>query len=363
VNETLKIISDAYSYQLDVVYEVNNNVSDKRTLALWADMYVLASMLLTRDSFENIALDIFFGSTMDQEGNTFLYYNYWTEAIYNNYKVMKGTSVPERVTVLFQIKYNTSLTSDSHRSISLSRTLTCSFLTFKNSSFTVEWNQRKRLEHVMLTLDVGGITLIISNMSDINSMVLTENNELNICTDILDKYINKTRSRGINRPMDGVLYVCAYILTYICLSASELCLLITLITYLVFAELRTVPGINNIFLTLSLFLAQLALIMASNVPTPSALCTYIGIVTHFLWLWHFSWSFLCSLHMFRIFTANIPNVSSRTVALSIRTLKLMVLTMIVSASIVIVVIISSYLTSQTIGYGKKTCYLDSAFLI
>ncbi|KAI8734925.1 adhesion G protein-coupled receptor E3, partial [Biomphalaria glabrata] len=292
VNETFKTISDGYSYQLDVVQEVHGHHSDNTTHFVRADIFILASSLLTRDSFENIAVDLFFGSTFDEEGNTFWYYNVLTENLYNN---LSFTSLSKRVTVLFDTTYSKSFTIDPLKSIILSSTLTCSFLTFQQTNFTVKWNISNIRESVNVTLDVGGTKLAISNMSDINSMVLSGNSELNICTDILDKYVNKTRSSGTNRPMDGVLYVCAYVLTYICLSASELCLFITLITYLVFAELRTVPGRN------------------SNV------CSHV--------------------------------------------IKVMTISLCVSVSVVALVIVSSHLTSHTIGYGKKTCYLDSAFLI
>ncbi|KAK0055911.1 adhesion G protein-coupled receptor E3 [Biomphalaria pfeifferi] len=114
--------------------------------------------------------------------------------------------MPKRVTVLLNTSYNTSLTQGSTKSIHLSWTLTCSFLTFQPTNFTVEWNKDNRIESVNVTLDVGGTKLTISNMSDINSMVLTGNNDLNVCTDILVKYVNKSRSGGTKRPMDGVLY-------------------------------------------------------------------------------------------------------------------------------------------------------------
>ncbi|KAK7004078.1 adhesion G protein-coupled receptor E3, partial [Biomphalaria glabrata] len=362
LNGSLIDTIDGYSYQLGVVQEVHEFLSDRKAIALWADIYILASRLLTRDSFEDNALDIFFGSSNDQKESTFLYFNILTEDKFTEYTFTYNLSIVNQDIVANAKDYGYYLKFGMPKSIILSSTLTCSFLTFQETNFTIEMNIDNEV-NITVTLDVGGTKLTISNMSDVNSMVVTGNNELNICIDILEKYVKKTRSRGTNRPIDGVLYVCANVLTYICLSASELCLFITLITYIVFAELRTVPGINNIFLTLSLFMAQLALIAASNFPTPSALCTYTGIVTHFLWLWHFTWSFLCSLHMFRVFTSKVSSLSLRSVNVSNHVIKVMTFSLSVSVSIVALVIISSHLTSKTIGYGKKSCYLDSAFLI
>ncbi|KAI8783008.1 adhesion G protein-coupled receptor E2, partial [Biomphalaria glabrata] len=95
---------------------------------------------------------------------------------------------------------------------------------------------------------------------------------------------------------------------------------------------------------------------------PSTLCTSVGLITHFLWLWHFSWSFLCSLHMFQVFTAKIPVPSLKGSDKLTLVFKLTTVSLIAPVAVVMTVIISSYMTSHTTGYGKQACYLDSAYL-
>uniref|UniRef100_A0A2C9LWY4 G-protein coupled receptors family 2 profile 2 domain-containing protein n=1 Tax=Biomphalaria glabrata TaxID=6526 RepID=A0A2C9LWY4_BIOGL len=353
IKQDISTRSDGYIYEVGVAQEWNRTVTDRATPVLWADIYVLASRLLTRDSFENIALDIFFGSRYKLGGNTFVYYNLLTEAISS----FTNKSGLKRGNIGVDKAYIDFLILGLKHSLTVSSTLTCSFLTFQQTNFTVQWNKFNEVENILVTLDVGGTKLNISNMSDFNSMEVTRNNELHVCAKILDKYVKKSReSRNVNRPMNEALNI----LTYACMGASELCLLLTLVTYLAFPELRTVPGINNMFLSLSLLLAQLALILASNSYGPSTLCTCIGIVTHFLWLWHFTWSFLCSLHMFRVFTAKIPSHVTKDDNFWLRLLKLTSVSLLGPVLIVTAVVVYSYVTSKTIGYGQYLCYLDSS---
>ncbi|CAL1527398.1 unnamed protein product, partial [Lymnaea stagnalis] len=88
-----------------------------------------------------------------------------------------------------------------------------------------------------------------------------------------------------------------YIISLSCMSASMICLLATLVTYLRLRVLRTEAGINNMFLSFSLLLAQGSLLASAHVQGPSSLCILLGSTTHYLWLWMFSWTFVCSLPM------------------------------------------------------------------
>ncbi|KAI8732452.1 adhesion G protein-coupled receptor E3, partial [Biomphalaria glabrata] len=359
ITKDVSTISDGYSYQLGVVQEVDGNLTDKVTPVLWLDLFVLATRRLDRDSFENIALDIFFGEHREED-NVFVLNNLLTNELYGYYSSINSLIWPKREKMFVNLTFYNSLYFGFQHNIILSSTLTCCFLTFQQDNFTIEWNRTNLVDNLIVTLDVGGTKINISTVSDINSMEVTEQRELHICLNVLDKYFNKsTKSSYLMK----LISVALNILTYSCMCASELCLLLTLITYFRFSELRTVPGINNIFLSLSLLLAQLALIVTSNIQGPSALCTYTGIVTHFLWLWHFTWSFLCSLHMFRVFTAKIPNQLSKRDTQCVRVMKLVPLSLIGPLSIVAVSICSSYWTTGSVGYGKHSCYLDSAFLI
>nr|KAI8753230.1 adhesion G protein-coupled receptor E2-like [Biomphalaria glabrata] len=358
MKHNLRDIADMYTYLFGVSPVVNLSVSDHQVPVLWADIDILASMHYTRDEFEQIALDIIFKNSLDTGGNKFDFYYIIHEDLFLHCSSNETLKFPTFVFLSKDIPPN-SWSIGIENAIILSWTLTCPYITFQHSNFTIEWNELNDVESINVTVDVSGTKLSIFNMSDINSMEVNGNNELHVCTEVLEKYVDRLRRFKMTRP----IVIAMNVLTYVCLCASELCLLFTLVTYLGFPELRTVPGINNMFLSLSLLLAQLALLLGDNIPVPSTLCTSVGLITHFLWLWHFSWSFLSSLHMFQVFTAKIPVPSLKGRNTLTAVVKLTTLSVLVPIAVVVAVIISSYMTSHTIGYGRQACYLNTAYLV
>ncbi|KAK6968061.1 adhesion G protein-coupled receptor E2, partial [Biomphalaria glabrata] len=349
----LRNISNAFQYKFGVATDTNASVSEHYLPVLWTDVYVLASKSFIRDDFETIAIEKFFGNESE---SMFDYYNIINEDLSRDCCSDKSLILPN-VKILFGDYEHIFKASVAHY-IPLSWTLKCSYIIFQQSNFTIEWNRTDMLWNVSVTVNFGGAKVIISNMSDLSHMEVA-GNELHVCSEVLEKYIQK--SQRLNEKK--TIFIAMSVVTYVCLCASELCLLLTLVTYLGFPELRTVPGINNMFLCLSLLLAQLVLVLASNISVPSTLCTSVGLITHFLWLWHFSWSFLSSLHMFQVFTAKIPAQSLKGREKNVIVVKLTTLSLISPAAVVFAVIIASYITSNTIGYGRQSCYLDSSYLI
>ncbi|XP_055863242.1 adhesion G protein-coupled receptor E3-like isoform X2 [Biomphalaria glabrata] len=355
MSRRLKNISDGLKYQFGIATDKNVTATNHAVPVLWSDIYILASRQLTRDTFEKIALEIVF---RDNAESDFIYINVINKDWFRFHGSDKDHLWLNNVNVDTERMMN-SLTIGIENNILLSTVLLCTSITFHKSNYTVAWSGTNLEGNVTVTVDVGGTILTISNMSDMNSMEVTENEELHVCTEVLEKYVNELRKQKEKRPIVMAMNV----LTYVCLCASELCLLFTLVTYLGFPELRTVPGINNMFLCLSLLLAQLALVLASNISAPSNLCTGVGLITHFLWLWHFTWSFLCSLHMFQVFTATVPTQSLNGSGKFILVVQLTTVSLVLPVTVVLAVIISSFVTSHTIGYGRLSCYLDTAYLI
>ncbi|CAL1527396.1 unnamed protein product, partial [Lymnaea stagnalis] len=144
---------------------------------------------------------------------------------------------------------------------------------------------------------------------------------------------------------------------------SVVCLTLTIVTYLRFPTLRTVPGINNIFLSLSLLLAQVFLMTSYHVRSPGLLCTTVGILTHFLWLWMFSWTFICSCHMFRVFSSKTANVTLAPNSGAKTMIRTVLLSLIPPSIIVATVIVTTTLSFKTIGYGHASCYIDSRIVM
>ncbi|GFR94420.1 G-protein coupled receptor Mth [Elysia marginata] len=93
----------------------------------------------------------------------------------------------------------------------------------------------------------------------------------------------------------------------------------------------------------------------------------LGMLTHFLWLWMFVWSFICCFHMFRVFTANTVGINATRwcCSQSSSLLYTVLLSLACPVCIVSLVITISLATSggKRTGYGKDFCYLDSTFLV
>uniref|UniRef100_A0A2C9LBQ5 Uncharacterized protein n=1 Tax=Biomphalaria glabrata TaxID=6526 RepID=A0A2C9LBQ5_BIOGL len=95
----------------------------------------------------------------------------------------------------------------------------------------------------------------------------------------------------------------------------------------------------------------------------SSMCTVLGIATHFLWLWMFSWSAICSYHMLRVFTASTrSSIRQKNMA---RHLKRLAISLVCPTIMVAFTLLYSYMTShgETLGYGRYSCYLNTTLLI
>ncbi|KAK0056172.1 adhesion G protein-coupled receptor E4P, partial [Biomphalaria pfeifferi] len=83
-------------------------------------------------------------------------------------------------------------------------------------------------------------------------------------------------------------------------------------------------------------------------------CTVLGVVIHFLWLWMFSWSFLCSYHMFQVFTSSTSRTSSQHDVFMVW--KRILFSLTCPSAIILTTVVGSYLASS----GKEIGYEDLA---
>lgn len=150
------------------------------------------------------------------------------------------------------------------------------------------------------------------------------------------------------------------ILSLVCTCISVLCLILTFITYVLFCELRTQPGINNMALVICLIIAQI-LFQFGSTPVkyiPEWSCQAIGILIHFFWLMVILWMNVCSIHMFLVF------IAIRRLAARRNTLKQTVIyttcTICTSTVIVLINIVVSvaHADFHGIGYGGSICYIS-----
>ncbi|XP_076454841.1 adhesion G protein-coupled receptor E3-like [Babylonia areolata] len=151
------------------------------------------------------------------------------------------------------------------------------------------------------------------------------------------------------------------IMSEICSSISIVCLLATFVTYCLFSELRSLPGLNNMGLSLTLAAANLSLLVDWIRETGNQLvCISVGVGTHWLWLMALLWMGVSCVHMLRVFISK-----TRLTLNQSETKKTFVhyilFTLVISGCIVILTIVVSYAVSggASLGYGGRLCLFDT----
>ncbi|KAH9514435.1 hypothetical protein Btru_025251 [Bulinus truncatus] len=240
--------------------------------------------------------------------------------------------------------------------VEVSRLLTCAFVTFGKQEFTLEASLNPPM--VTIILDLNGAKINFSKVCEMNMLEITWDGRLNVCMDLLD-----TKLRGFVRTDKGPMNDILEFVTFLSLGVSMCCLLITFLTYICIAALRNVAGVHNMFLSGSLMCAQALILVSYKLMKPSTECTVIGVVTHFFWLFKFSSTLVCCLHMYRVFSAQTPASSFYSATGRRRSLlvRCAAFTLSVPTLTVLGVIVFHLVATRmkSIGYGDSRCYLDS----
>ena len=91
------------------------------------------------------------------------------------------------------------------------------------------------------------------------------------------------------------------ILSAVACALTSLCCLIVFVTYCLFTELRTLPGICTMSYVLSLGVTFLILLVGADRVEIKWLCTLIGFLFHYFALSHFTWSSVIAVNLLRSF--------------------------------------------------------------
>ncbi|RUS78034.1 hypothetical protein EGW08_014209 [Elysia chlorotica] len=237
--------------------------------------------------------------------------------------------------------------------INAGQNLSCECVQFNSSDYEIEKTDRTTsfIPVIKLSLNLGKITLVFTEWTELSSM----------------SFIAKTRDQSGFSAVEKAQYA----LTLVCVGVSMVCLALTLLTYLSFRALRNEAGLNNTFLCASMLMAQAFLVASSHVSGPGPVCTALGLVTHFLWLWLFAWSWLCCLHMYRVFSLTTGGHHIRTHRrgccswLDSRLVRTVALSLTLPVGVVCAVTVASLGASggSRTGYGRDACYLDTPLLV
>ena len=90
------------------------------------------------------------------------------------------------------------------------------------------------------------------------------------------------------------------ILTYVGLSVSSFSFLLVLVTYSLFKQLRTLPGINLMNFSMAHLLADLLFLLAGS--ATKLTCTIIAILMHYFFLASFTWMSFIAFETWRTFS-------------------------------------------------------------
>ncbi|XP_050412271.1 uncharacterized protein LOC126827114 [Patella vulgata] len=233
----------------------------------------------------------------------------------------------------------------------ISHQISCSFIEFYNKAFDAD-NALASVEHLNLTLSDDEFSVFHDDLrvcfqTFLNKKNFTHSNET------IEYYDTHTK-------FDWILWY----LTIVLITLSLISICIALITYGMFPEMRTQPGINNIGLMLNLFLAQLTVITGLDQTQDKILCRSIGISIHYLWLGMALWMNVCTFHMFKVFVLQ-KLVRNSAPSHGIQTLKYIAYANGLPMILIVCIIITNVTLSggMDIGYGGNVCYLSSKQLV
>lgn len=146
-------------------------------------------------------------------------------------------------------------------------------------------------------------------------------------------------------------------------SVSIICLLVASIMFSALSQLRTLPGLNTLTLSVSLMISQSLYLLSSfgGFEKGSTVCIVIGVLLHFFSLLSVFWMNVCTFHMFRSLTST--KVMSKKCGRKYILFHLYAI--LLSAIFVVTCLVTSRLLSNgnDLGYGKVTCYISSGILL
>ena len=227
------------------------------------------------------------------------------------------------------------------KSIAVSKFLSCAMIQINTTEYSVTENKSG--------IYLQDLDIFMSN----DEFMRIQPTLIQIC---IDSYINQTtnETKHLNPAIkDDTLTVS--LIALICLICSVVSLIVTIAAYLSLHTLQTQPGINNLFLSFSLLLAYISLLVGAFPSVQGMFCKIIGLCIHFFWLNSTFWMNACSFHMFKRF-GSIQATTRRNMTRTYIGYCVSSSTVFVCINIIWSLIRSN---SLSVGYGKvsNVCYI------
>ena len=230
--------------------------------------------------------------------------------------------------------------------------------------------------HVVLQRDEMSIELEMDGyyIHDYHSLVSFDDiyihdNDVFLCLETIEDLLNSTNLAEsvstVTVVPEGIQHVpnanrAVDYLSFVCMLLSIIFSALTVVTYSLFRELRTQPGVNNMVLASLMVIWQILFMVGFNKAESTSIpvCATLGVLIHYSWLLFLVWMNTCTIHMFRVFWKNPATTASFNPLKT--TLVYMTYCCIVAAIPVVVNIIISSTKDQGIGYGGSLCYLSAS---
>ena len=242
-------------------------------LALWASAILESNDSLSRDNIEKYLTERFTRANLHFNFSNNYQMEFQSKAFpagppkSNVFCVRSGLRCDSKYIVTLEPK------SNSYDFIKATEILNCPYIRFHKTMFDVYIQDSGALLHgTTVIVKIGGHTLNFTKTPELHFMTVAENETLKVCRDVLDaklKMLEEEKRRDFHSKNFGSKVdnssKAQYYLTLVCVSVSMVCLLLTLFTYFTFCSLRSVAGLNNMFLCGSLLLAQASLLASAHV--------------------------------------------------------------------------------------------------
>lgn len=149
------------------------------------------------------------------------------------------------------------------------------------------------------------------------------------------------------------------IISLVCTCISVASLLYVVVTFLLFKSLRTFPGKLILVLALSLIIAHLLYQFGFFQTEHRTICTVLGIMIHFFWLWVIFWMNISCFHMVNVFTRTMPLATDTNSRFFCYTLYVFFS----SVLFVGINIVVSEIQGNGIGYGDIFCWISRTEMV
>ena len=174
----------------------------------------------------------------------------------------------------------------------------------------------------------------------------------------IEDYLKLTENRSFPEAKTSILQEIAVIVSFICSTVSILCLLITILTYILLKPLRTIPGKINLCLCVSLLMAQILQQFTMDLTQYPTACIVFGGLIHFFWAVTLFWMNIASLNLFRCFSpANITAAAFQPSLLLYAVYVIGMSLLLVGANLGY----SFWTLGRSVGYGGHICYISSFY--